>query len=191
MIAADIDAAITGLTEKDADYSAVDAAKAKIPADLSIYTDETVKALNDAVAAVVEGKKVSEQAVVDGWAAAIETAISGLRVKSASLEKLKAAIAEADALNSALYTPESFAAVTTALAIAKQVRDSDPEITDQTRVDEATAALKNAIASLVPAGADFSALKSALDEAKTLTASHYTAESWKAYSDAVAAGQAI
>ena len=190
-MAADIEAAITGLTEKDADYSAVDAAKAKIPADLSIYTDETVKALNDAVAAVVEGKKVSEQAVVDGWAEAIETAISGLRVKSASLEKLKAAIAEADALNSALYTPESFAAVTTALAIAKQVRDSDPEITDQTRVDEAAAALKNAIASLVPAGADFSALKSALDEAKTLTASHYTADSWKAYSDAVAAGQAI
>ena len=190
-MAADIEAAITGLTEKDADYSAVDAAKAKIPADLSIYTDETVEALNDAVAAVVEGKKASEQAVVDGWAAAIETAISGLRVKSASLEELKAAIAEADALNSALYTPESFAAVTTALAIAKQVRDSDPEITDQTRVDEATAALKNAIASLVPAGADFSALKSALDEAKTLTASHYTADSWKAYSDAVAAGQAI
>ncbi len=190
-MAADIEAAITGLTEKDADYSAVDAAKAKIPADLSIYTDETVEALNDAVAAVVEGKKASEQAVVDGWAEAIETAISGLRVKSASLEKLKAAIAEADALNSALYTPESFAAVTTALAIAKQVRDSDPEITDQTRVDEATAALKNAIASLVPAGADFSALKSALDEAKTLTASHYTADSWKAYSDAVAAGQAI
>ena len=184
-------AAINNLVPNGADYSAVEAAKAKIPADLSIYTDETVKALNDAVAAVVEGKKVSEQAVVDGWAAAIETAISGLRVKSASLEELKAAIAEADALNSALYTPESFAAVTTALAIAKQVRDSDPEITDQTRVDEATAALKNAIASLVPAGADFSALKSALDEAKTLTASHYTADSWKAYSDAVAAGQAI
>ena len=189
--AAAIEAAITGLKEKDADYSAVDAAKAKIPADLSIYTDETVKALNDAVAAVVEGKKVSEQAVVDGWAAAIESAISGLRVKSASLEALKAAIAEAEALNSALYTPESFAAVTTALANAKQVRDSAPEITDQVRVDQATAALKNAIALLVPAGADFSALKSALDEAKTLTASHYTADSWKAYSDAVAAGQAI
>ena len=189
--AAAIEAAITGLKEKDADYSAVDAAKAKIPADLSIYTDETVKALNDAVAAVVEGKKVSEQAVVDGWAAAIESAISGLRVKSASLEALKAAIAEAEALNSALYTPESFAAVTAALANAKQVRDSAPEITDQVRVDQATAALKNAIALLVPAGADFSALKSALDEAKTLTASHYTADSWKAYSDAVAAGQAI
>ena len=190
-MAAAIEAAIKGLTEKDADYSAVDAAKAKIPADLSIYTDETVKALNDAVAAVVEGKKASEQSVVDGWAKAIEDAVAGLRVKSASLEELKAAIAEAEALNSALYTPESFAAVTTALENAKQVRDSAPEITDQTRVDQATAALKNAMALLAPAGADFSALKSALDEAKTLTASHYTADSWKAYSDAVAAGQAI
>ena len=190
-MAADIEAAITGLKEKDADYSAVDAAKAKIPADLSIYTDETVEALNDAVAAVVEGKKASEQAVVDGWAKAIEDAVAGLRVKSASLEKLKAAIAEAETLNSALYTPESFAAVTTALENAKQIRDSAPEITDQVRVDQATAALKNAMALLAPAGADFSALKSALDEAKTLTASHYTADSWKAYSDAVAAGQAI
>ena len=190
-MAAAIEAAIEGLKEKDADYSAVDAAKAKIPADLSIYTDETVEALNDAVAAVVEGKKASEQPIVDGWAAAIESAIEGLRVKSASLEALKAAIAEAEALNSALYTPESFAAVTTALANAKQVRDSAPEITDQVRVDQATASLKNAMELLVPAGADFSALKSALDEAKTLTASHYTADSWKAYSDAVAAGQAI
>ncbi len=190
-MAADIEAAIKGLTEKDADYSAVDAAKAKIPADLSIYTDETVEALNDAVAAVVEGKKASEQPVVDGWAKAIEDAVAGLRVKSASLEELKAAIAEAEALNSALYTPDSFAAVTTALEIAKQVRDSAPEITDQTRVDEATASLKNAMALLVPAGADFSALRVALEEAKTLTASHYTADSWKAYSEAVAAGQAI
>ncbi len=189
--AAAIEAAIKGLTEKDADYSAVDAAKAKIPADLSIYTDETVEALNDAVAAVVEGKKASEQPIVDGWAKAIEDAVAGLRVKSASLEELKAAIAEAEALNSALYTPESFAAVTTALENAKQIRDSAPEITDQVRVDQATAALKNAMALLAPAGADFSALKSALDEAKTLTASHYTADSWKAYSDAVAAGQAI
>ena len=189
--AAAIEAAVSALEEKLADYGAVNAAIAKIPADLSIYTDETVKALNDAVAAVVDGKKIGDQPIVDGWAAAIETAISGLRVKSASLEELKAAIAEAEALNSALYTPESFAAVTTALENAKQVRDSAPEITDQTRVDEATAALKNAIALLVPAGADFSALKSALDEAKTLTASHYTADSWKAYSDAVAAGQAI
>ena len=184
-------AAINNLVPNGADYSAVEAAKAKIPADLSIYTDASVKALNDAVAAVVEGKKASEQAVVDGWATAIETAISGLRVKSASLEELKAAIAEAEALNSALYTPESFAAVTTALENAKQVRDSAPEITDQVRVDQATASLKNAMKLLVPAGADFSALKSALDEAKTLTASHYTADSWKAYSDAVAAGQAI
>ena len=190
-MAADIEAAIKGLKEKDADYSAVDAAKAKVPTDLSIYTDASVKALNDALAAVVEGKKASEQPIVDGWAKAIEDAVAGLRVKSASLEELKAAIAEAEALNSALYTPESFAAVTTALENAKQIRDSAPEITDQVRVDQATAALKNAMALLAPAGADFSALKSALDEAKTLTASHYTADSWKAYSDAVAAGQAI
>ncbi|MGN0318875.1 MAG: leucine-rich repeat protein [Lachnospira sp.] len=64
--------------EKDADYTAVDAAIAKVPSDLSIYTDETVAAVNAAVNAVVRGKKASEQSVVDGYATAINNAVAGL-----------------------------------------------------------------------------------------------------------------
>lgn len=64
-----------------ADYSAVEAAKAKIPADTSIYTEESVKAVTDAVAAVVTGKFADEQDVVNGYAEAIETAISNLKLK--------------------------------------------------------------------------------------------------------------
>lgn len=48
-----------------ADYSAVEEALAKVPSDLSIYTDETVAALNDAVNNVVEGKSQAEQSEVD------------------------------------------------------------------------------------------------------------------------------
>lgn len=69
-------------SDEPADYSKVDAAIAKIPADLSVYTDATVKALNDAKNAVVMGKKMAEQKVVDGYATAIENAISGLIKKS-------------------------------------------------------------------------------------------------------------
>ena len=66
-----------------ADYSKVDEALAKIPADLSGYTEESVKALNEAKAAVIRGKSVLEQETVDGYAAAIEAAITGLEKKPA------------------------------------------------------------------------------------------------------------
>ena len=71
-----------GLSYRDADYSAVDAAIAKIPDDLSIYTDESVKALRDAEAAVVRGKKITEQSEVDAMAKAIADAVSGLEKKN-------------------------------------------------------------------------------------------------------------
>lgn len=64
--------------EKEADYSKVDAALAKVPKDLSIYTDDSVKALNKAIKAVVRGLKASEQAKVNAMAKAIEDAIKGL-----------------------------------------------------------------------------------------------------------------
>ena len=73
-----IEDAISALEYKDADYSAVEKAKEKVPADLSIYTEESVKALNDALAGVVEGKNITEQEEVDAMAKAIENAINGL-----------------------------------------------------------------------------------------------------------------
>ena len=62
-----------------ADYSAVEAALKKIPSDLSIYTAESVAALNAAKDAVIYGKDKSEQALVDSWAKNIEKAISELK----------------------------------------------------------------------------------------------------------------
>ena len=73
-----IEDAINALEYKGADYSAVEKAKAKVPTDLSIYTEESVKALNDALAGVVEGKNITEQEEVDTMAKAIENAINGL-----------------------------------------------------------------------------------------------------------------
>lgn len=67
-----------------ADYSTVNAALAKVPVDLSKYTDETVAVVRSAVAAVERGLGREEQARVDGFAAAIEAAIAGLTEKSSS-----------------------------------------------------------------------------------------------------------
>lgn len=78
-----IDAAIKGLVYRDADYSAVNAALASIPSDLSIYTDESVKAVEDAKAAVVSGKNITEQSEVDAMAKAINDAVAALVKKDA------------------------------------------------------------------------------------------------------------
>ncbi|MBQ9060452.1 MAG: hypothetical protein IJ128_04865, partial [Firmicutes bacterium] len=76
----DIYLSLGQLGEEPADYSAVEEAKSNVPEDLSIYTDETKQAVEDALNAVVEGKPISEQAAVDAMAAAINDAVKALRV---------------------------------------------------------------------------------------------------------------
>ena len=73
--------ALSNLKFKPADYTKVKAALNKIPSDLSIYTDESVKLLEEAKAAISWDKLINEQSVVDGYAQAIETAIQNLKKK--------------------------------------------------------------------------------------------------------------
>ena len=64
-----------------ADYTAVDAALAKVPEDLTGYTDSSVAKLKDAINAVVRGKNITEQDEVDAMAKDIEDAIAALELK--------------------------------------------------------------------------------------------------------------
>lgn len=66
-----------------ADYTEVDEALAKIPADLSVYTDTSAAAVENAKNAVVRGKNITEQAAVDAMAAAINDAVAALEKKEA------------------------------------------------------------------------------------------------------------
>ena len=66
-----------------ADYTEVDEALAKIPADLSVYTDASAAAVENAKNAVVRGKLSTEQAAVDAMAAAINDAVAALEKKEA------------------------------------------------------------------------------------------------------------
>ncbi|MBR3302407.1 MAG: sirohydrochlorin cobaltochelatase [Firmicutes bacterium] len=61
-----------------ADYTAVDAALATVPENLSIYTDESVAAVTAAVEAVERGLTSDKQAQVDAMAQAIIDAVAGL-----------------------------------------------------------------------------------------------------------------
>ena len=75
---------ICTVTVKDlpADYSKVDAAVAAVPADLSIYTDESVAALNEALANVDRNLTVLDQDTVDAYAEAINAAVAALETKA-------------------------------------------------------------------------------------------------------------
>ena len=61
-----------------ADYSKVDAALAAVPADLTGYTEASVKAVEAAVNTVVRDLTVDKQAEVDAYAAAINEAVANL-----------------------------------------------------------------------------------------------------------------
>ena len=125
-----------------ADYSAVEAAMAAIPTDLTVYTDESVAALNTAVDGVVKGKAFVSQANVDAMAQAIKDAIAALQYKGADYTKVDEAIAKANALNKDNY--KDFSAVEA--AVNAVVRDKN--ITEQSEVDAMAKAIEDAIAAL-------------------------------------------
>ena len=65
-----------------ADYTAVDTVIAKAEAlDRSLYTEESLAAVDKAVAAVVRNLDIAEQEIVDGYVDAIENAIADLQIK--------------------------------------------------------------------------------------------------------------
>lgn len=80
----DVDA--SGMNKQVAlDYTAADAALASVPEDLSIYTDETAKAVTDAANALKGKYKAIQQSDVDTLVTALTNAVKALRKKAVSL----------------------------------------------------------------------------------------------------------
>lgn len=167
----------------DADYTAVDAALAKIPSDADLaayYTTDSATAVIAARNAVVRGYNKTRQPDVDKMAADIETAVANLKLIPADTTALKAAIDEAKGVNSALYTADSYNAMKAELdkAEALYAKTDLTKKDNQAEVDAQTKALNDAITALVPAGADYTKLKNAMKAFEALTESDWTAESW-------------
>ena len=150
-----------------ADYSAVETAMAAIPTDLTVYTDESVAALNAAVDGVVRGKAFVSQANVDAMAQAIEDAIAALQYKDADYTKVDEAIAKANALNKDNY--KDFSAVEA--AVNAVVRDKN--ITEQSEVDAMAKAIEDAIAALQYKDADYTRVDAAIAKASALNKDNY------------------
>ena len=125
-----------------ADYTAVDTALAKVPEDLSVYTEASVKVLQDAIDHVERGLLFDRQAEVDAMAKAIEDAIAALTYKDADYSKVDEAIAKAEALNAEEY--KDFSGVEAAVNAVERGKN----ITQQAEVDAMAKAIEDAIADL-------------------------------------------
>lgn len=178
-------AAKAALVFVDADYTAVDAALAKIPSDddlAAYYTTDSATAVIAARNAVVRGYNKTKQPDVDKMAAGIETAVANLKLIPADTTALKAAIDKARAVDSTRYTSDSYKAMWAKYEEAKALYDTAnlTKKDNQAAVDAAEAALTAAYKALVPAGADYTKVVAAIERFEALTESDWTAETWAA-----------
>lgn len=130
------------MTYAGADYTKVTEAKKRIPSDLTLYTDETVQALEDVLKDVKYDLDITQQDTVYGYADAINKAINQLKYKAADYTEVDKAIEKANKLNKDNY--KDFSKVED--AINAVVRSKN--ITQQDEVDAMAKAINDAIAAL-------------------------------------------
>ena len=150
-----------------ADYTKVNEAKAKVPSNLNIYTEETVNALQEALDAVEEGKNITEQETVDNYAKAITDAINGLVLKDADYTLVDQAIDQANNLVEGNY--KDYTKVKEAIAAVER----NKKITEQTEVDAMANAINEAISKLVLKDADYTSVDQAIAQANNLVEGNY------------------
>ncbi|KAB8290925.1 family 16 glycoside hydrolase [Bifidobacterium avesanii] len=168
--------------------------KAAEGVDLSGYTEDSAKAFSEALAAAkkVAADDAATQTDVNAALEALVKAQAGLTVKPAEKPEptpadrtaLGAAVASAGKLAEADYTAASWKPFAAALAAAKAV----PADADQAAVNKASADLVKAQSALVKL-LKVEGLKAAIDSAGKLAEKDYTADSWKPFSEALAAAK--
>ena len=130
--------AINNLEYRSADETALQDALARAAEiDRSLYTDESLAALDDAVAAAPANANITQQAQVTAAAEAITAALNGLQYKAADETALQDALARAAEIDRSLYTDESLAALDDAVAAAP----TNANITQQAQVTAAADAI--------------------------------------------------
>lgn len=171
---------------KDIDTSALEAliAEAKALAAEEGYTEESIAALNEAIAAAeAVAADPQSQDQVDAAVKALQAAMGAVKIDVSALEAL---IETAEAMDTTGYTSESVQVLADAIAHAKTVAEAPESV--QAVADEIVA-LQTAIDGLVVDTAELEAL---IAEAKELAAKEgYTEESIAALNTAIAAAEAV
>ena len=200
-VGSEVDAAIDALNAAGKalgkKVESTDALKARVDEifakyDKEAYTSISYKPLTDAIRIAngyIDTKDVS-QAEIDAILKEFDAHIAAL-LPRADLTELKALVESSAALVEENYSAESWAAFTEALKAAQNACKigNDAKVS----VDEGAAlkaTLEAALAALV-GNADYTALDALLAEVKALKEADYTAETWKALADAIAAAEAL
>ncbi len=136
----------------------------------------------------IDGALVSSDYLQDVTAPGQYWTYTGVADKVALKEEIVTTQNEMKSLDKDDYTDASWKALEDALASAETVADNASA--SQTDVDAAQAALQSAQSGLVKKG-DKTELNKAIESAKGLKESDYTAESWKAFQQALNAAEAV
>ena len=173
------------------------AVKAKIEEsfafDSKTYTMSSFVALRSILSSINQELKKGDDdfspAQCEAAIKSIEEGIAALK-KRADIEALKAILTETLKIDSKQYTTESFAALAEAMNALSVFTTGQ---TDNATVEEGetlVAAIEAAKAALVKLG-DLAPVTAKIAELEKLVADEYTAESWKALTDAIAAAKAL
>ena len=144
------------------------------------YTEDSAKALADAIEQGKEALLDPTEENVNAAIAALEAAIAGLTVDTAALEAL---VAQAEAIDTTGYTEATAKALADAIAQGKEAL-LDPT---EENVNAAITAIENAIKGLAVDTTDLEAL---IEEAEAIDTTGYTDDSAQALADAIAKAQA-
>ena len=173
------------------------AVKAKIEEafafDSKTYTMSSFVALRSILSAINQELKKGDDdfspAQCEAAMKSIEEGIAALK-KRADIEALKAIVVEALTIDAKAYTKESYDNFTAAVNALSVFTTGQ---TDNATVEEGetlVAAIEAAKAALVKLG-DLAPVTAKIAELEKLVADEYTAESWKALTDAIAAAKAL
>ena len=180
--AAEIENIFTGMGVRWSDFSAVDALieKAEI-LDRSLYTDESLKRLDDAVFSVERHCDVADSTIINTYVYKIEDALDNLERRSNDFSAVDAVIEKAGGINRNLYTDETLAELDAAISAVDR-NTNDSEI-----IAAYATAIEAAITNLEYKPADFSELEGVLNAANAVDRTLLTPESLAELDKAVAA----
>lgn len=138
-----VETAVQKLKIKPADYTVLDEVISKIPDNLSIYTDESVKELEKVLNNIDRELDITQQEQVDNYVTTVEQAITKLNYKPADYSLVFDAIATIPN-DLSIYTPESVEALESIIEGVNYNLD----ITQQEKVDEHAKQIKQAVENL-------------------------------------------
>lgn len=202
----DLVAAVESLEYKNADYTALNEAKAAALELLSVanpdevYTVKTLKALRDAHTAAQEipvtGWDIRNQKDIDEAASALNKAVAGI-LKFADYSKMKDAVTAFEKLNANYYDAEDLAKIKAKIDDVKvemQIANRLDE-TRQSDVDNRAEALMAEISALEMLPANYDALNAAIalaeEKLSSDTIGNYTPDSVFALQNAYAAAKKV